>query len=48
MSRIAIVAFSEFEDGEVTSPGFRKQLAQTFSAGSPFMRFLTDAVGLPW
>lgn len=48
LKRKDFIAVHEFEDDDVTAPGFHKQLARTFRAGSPFMKWLTGAVGLRW
>ncbi|MBM4183178.1 MAG: DUF2461 domain-containing protein [Gemmatimonadetes bacterium] len=42
------IGVAEVEDAFALSPDLAPQLARTFSAATPFMRFLCDALGVPF
>ena len=42
------VATCVFDEGEVTQQGFIDHLADACRTASPYMEFLTQAVGLPY
>ncbi len=42
------VAVADLSDAFVTEPGLVKELAKVFKAGTPFMRFLCDALEVPF
>ena len=42
------IGIAERPDSFVTDAGLPKALAKTFAAGTPFMRFLCDALSVPF
>ena len=48
LKRKDFIGGTEFTRKEVCSPGFLNLFATTCAAGSPFMKFLTEAMGLKW
>jgi uncharacterized protein (TIGR02453 family) len=42
------IGVAELPDAFVTDPGLPKALARTFKAGTPFMRFLCEALDVPF
>ncbi|GAB4108167.1 MAG: DUF2461 domain-containing protein [Acidobacteriota bacterium] len=48
LKRTDFVAFTEFTEREATAPDFIDRYARLCAAGTPFMRFLARALGLPW
>jgi uncharacterized protein (TIGR02453 family) len=48
LRRVSFFAIEEVKPAEIHSKDFAKQVARSFEALSPFMKFLTDAVGLPY
>lgn len=42
------IGVAELPDSYVTDPGLPKALAKTFKAGTPFARFLCEALGVPF
>ena len=39
---------AKFEVAELHEPGFAGALGKTFATARPYMKFLTQAVGLKW
>jgi len=48
LKRKSFTAGSRFTQKQVTSPGFIDEYARVCTAGTPFMKFLCDAVGVPF
>ena len=48
LKRKDFVAESDLTQKAACAPGFMEQFAETCFVASPFMEFLTKAVGLPW
>jgi uncharacterized protein (TIGR02453 family) len=48
LRRLSFFAIEEVKPAEINSKDFAKYVAKSFEALSPFMKFLTDAVGLPY
>lgn len=48
LKRKDFVAVTNLTQKSVTSPDFPKELARIFKAGGPFVKFLCEAVGLPY
>jgi uncharacterized protein (TIGR02453 family) len=48
LRRVSFFAIEEVKPAEIHSKDFAKKVAKSFEALSPFMKFLTDAVGLPY
>ena len=48
LKRKGFVAVVELDEKAVTSAGFPDELARTFQASAPLMRFLCEAVGVPF
>jgi uncharacterized protein (DUF2461 family) len=48
LKRKDFIASTRFTQSEVTSPDFLFTYAETVQAGAPFMRFLCEALGLPF
>ena len=42
------IAWADFDDEEVTAPGFLEEFASVCQQAIPYMRFLTASVGLPF
>ena len=42
------IAFVEFDEEDAVSPGFLDDFASVCREASPYMEFLTTAVGLPF
>ncbi len=47
LKRKGFVAVVELDEKTVTSPGFPEELARSYKASAPLMRFLCEAVGCP-
>jgi len=39
---------TDFEAAAITSPDFVDRVGRTFNQATPYMRFLCDAVGVPF
>jgi uncharacterized protein (TIGR02453 family) len=48
LKRKDFIAVASVPDSFATAPDLPKRLAETFSAGSPYMRFLCEALGVPF
>lgn len=48
LKRKGFVAVVELDEATVTSPGFAEELADRFQTSAPLMRFLCDAVEVPF
>ncbi len=48
LRRTDFVVFRGLSEGETRSCGFIDSFASSCRIGAPFMRFLTEAIGLPW
>jgi len=48
LKRKDFIATTSFDESDVTAPGFLERYVSTLRAASPFMRFLTQAMSLPY
>jgi len=48
LKRTDFAVLRELDESDVYGPQFAELVAETFAAGSPFMRFLCTALGLPY
>ena len=46
--RTSFIAIKDIPVANSVSPGFRRKVETAFDAGTPFMRFLCRAVGVPF
>jgi uncharacterized protein (TIGR02453 family) len=48
LKRKDFIAVTDFEAAAITSPDFVDRVGRTFNQATPYMRFLCDAVGVPF